>query len=278
MAYALGPLGPDERQDRIFARRRGRRRLILLGAALLAVTSLGVAALYRSPLRLPTRGDVPLIRADDQPTRKRPDDPGGIQVPGQGTLVLDGAHADSKVEQLLPPPEAPLPRPLPPEPAEASSPPVPEPVVPLAAPQPPVVALEPPPKPTPPAKAPQPAAVAARQPPVVAVEPAPKPAASAKAPQPAAAAVPTSAMAIKGYRLQLGAVRSADAAKQEWDRLRRLNNDVLGPLSYAVQRVDLGERGIFYRIQAGPVADATAAERSCRELKRRGVGCILVKP
>jgi hypothetical protein len=43
-------------------------------------------------------------------------------------------------------------------------------------------------------------------------------------------------------------------------------------------RVDLGDRGIFYRIQAGPVADAAAAERTCNELKRRGVGCLLVKP
>ncbi len=82
----------------------------------------------------------------------------------------------------------------------------------------------------------------------------------------------------KGYRLQLGSVRTADDAKAEWERLKREQGDLLGALGLTVARADLGERGIFYRIQAGPVADAAAAERQCNELKRRGVGCILVKP
>ena len=41
-------------------------------------------------------------------------------------------------------------------------------------------------------------------------------------------------------------------------------------------RVDLGDRGIYYRIQAGPLADA-AAQSACAELKRRKVACLLVK-
>jgi hypothetical protein len=45
-----------------------------------------------------------------------------------------------------------------------------------------------------------------------------------------------------------------------------------------VQRADLGARGIYYRIQVGPIADAAAAEHDCAELKRRGEGCIVVKP
>jgi len=43
-------------------------------------------------------------------------------------------------------------------------------------------------------------------------------------------------------------------------------------------RVDLGEKGVFYRVQAGPLADAAAAERLCAELKERKQGCIVVKP
>jgi len=82
----------------------------------------------------------------------------------------------------------------------------------------------------------------------------------------------------KGYRLQLGAVRDPEIAKQSWERMKERNADLLGRLTFAAERVDLGGRGIFYRIEAGPLADAAHAERDCKELKRRGVSCILVRP
>jgi len=273
MAYALGPIGPDERHERIFVRRRPRRLLVILVAlAAMLGASGGVLTLYRWMTHPAAPADVPLIRADAQPMQHRPANPGGITIPGQGTMVLDGGQDESKVEELLPPPEAPLPRPAPAAPAVESpaqtaapaaaataTPPVP------AAPPPVATASEPPPRP------------AAPPAPVVAAEP-PKPrqvaAAPAVAPKPAAPA----AVAGRGYRLQVGAVRSPEAAKQEWERLKRLHAEVLGGLSFSTERVDLGARGIYYRIQGGPVADAAKAERDCNELKRRGVGCILVKP
>jgi cell division septation protein DedD len=97
------------------------------------------------------------------------------------------------------------------------------------------------------------------------------------APAPAQPVKPPPA-AAKGYRLQLGAMRTPEAAKEEWDRLQHQNGDLLGKLAYAAPRVDLGNRGVFYRIQAGPMAAATDANRACSELKHRGVSCILVKP
>ncbi|HXZ01207.1 MAG TPA: SPOR domain-containing protein [Stellaceae bacterium] len=253
MAYALGPMRPDRRHGRIFIRRRPRRAFVV-ALTLLAVLGASGAfiALYRAMTRPATLAEVPLLRADAQATRHRPDNPGGMEIPGQGTMVLDGDHGGSKAEQLLPPPEAPLPRPAT---VNDSPPPEAPPATPAA---PPVVAAIPPAPVTPPA--------AQREAP-----PAPAPAAAAPPP-----ALP--AAEGKGYRLQLAAVRSPEAARQEWERLKRLHGDVLGALDYAAQRVDLGERGIFYRIQAGPIADAATAERECGELKRRGVGCILVKP
>ena len=84
--------------------------------------------------------------------------------------------------------------------------------------------------------------------------------------------------AVAGYRLQLGALRTEESAKQEWMKLKKAQGDLLGGLNAAWPRADLGERGVYYRIQAGPVGDATTAERICGELKRRNVGCILVRP
>jgi cell division septation protein DedD len=80
-----------------------------------------------------------------------------------------------------------------------------------------------------------------------------------------------------GTRLQLGSLRSEEAARQEWERIKHKNADLLGSLSASPIRADLGEKGIYYRIQAGPVADPASAERICGELKQRSIGCIIAR-
>jgi hypothetical protein len=72
-------------------------------------------------------------------------------------------------------------------------------------------------------------------------------------------------------------VRSEDAARQEWDRIKRKNADLVGTLTATPIRADLGDKGIYYRIQTGPVTDPAAAERICSELKQRSIGCIIVR-
>jgi hypothetical protein len=69
-------------------------------------------------------------------------------------------------------------------------------------------------------------------------------------------------------------VRSEDAARHEWDRIKRTNADLLGSQSAIPLRADLGEKGVFYRIQTAPIADA---DRVCGELKRRNIGCIIAR-
>ena len=78
-------------------------------------------------------------------------------------------------------------------------------------------------------------------------------------------------------QLRLGALRSPEAARDEWARLKRENSDLLGKLTAVAVRADLGEQGIYYRIQAGSFGDAAAAEKLCGELKRRKLGCILAR-
>jgi hypothetical protein len=77
----------------------------------------------------------------------------------------------------------------------------------------------------------------------------------------------------------LGAVRTTEAAQQSWTQLKTAQPDILGNLPANAVRVDLGaDRGVFYRIMAGPIADEASATRSCNALKQRNVACILVKP
>lgn len=267
---------PRQRRERIFVRKRSHRRVVLIGAGvLLLIFAGGVLALYHPKRGPASSAEVPLLRADEQPTRKRPADAGGMTVPDKDSLVLN--RAEPSVEQLLPPPETPLPRPTPAEPPAA------EPAAPAQA------ATAPPPAAAPTAEQPAPpstpaAAAPASPPPSAAAASSPTPPPTAPEPKPeqkmarAAVPPPTAPANGKGYRLQLGSVRSAEAAKKEWDHLKSEQADLLGAMGFTAERADLGARGVYYRIQVGPIADASTAERDCNELKKRGVGCILVKP
>jgi hypothetical protein len=77
-------------------------------------------------------------------------------------------------------------------------------------------------------------------------------------------------------RVQLGAVRTESEARGEWERLKRKNTDLLGTLSAVTVRADLGEKGIYYRIQAGPISDTSIADRICSELRQRRQACMIV--
>jgi hypothetical protein len=76
-------------------------------------------------------------------------------------------------------------------------------------------------------------------------------------------------------RVQLAAGKSEDAVKKQWAALQKAYPELLGPLSLTVQKVDKGAAGIFYRLQAGPVADKGAAKKLCASLKAKGQDCIV---
>jgi hypothetical protein len=80
-----------------------------------------------------------------------------------------------------------------------------------------------------------------------------------------------------GVRVQVASLRSAEEARDEWTRLKRDNPDLLGKLSAVAVRADLGERGIWYKIEAGPLPSKDAASRLCGAMKERDLGCQLVR-
>lgn len=262
---------------------RPRRRLLPVVVASLAVllfiAVLGYTYAWRG--RDSAGGPVPVIKAAEGPTKTKPDNPGGMDVPFQDKEIYSRlgrepapAAGGRTVERLLPPPETPMPRPPVPEspPAIAAAPPA------ISAPE-PAAAV---PSPAPPAPAPAPPAVATKTAPAATAQTAAKVPPAPEPPRPqaqAAAAPPVSAPAAKGaYRVQLAALRTAEEANKEWERLRRAQPEILGKLSGSIVRADLGAKGVFYRIQAGPVGDEAGARDLCRRLSEKKVGCIVVRP
>jgi hypothetical protein len=174
---------------------------------------------------------VPLIRADPNPVKVKPDKVGGMAIPDRDDPIYSMRANPNQAEHILPPPEAPAPRPVAP---------------------PPQVAVIPPP-PAAPAAPPAPAAV-------------PKP---APAPKAEAAGPPV--------KVQLASLRTPDEARDEWQRVKRENDDLLGKFTAVAVRADLGDRGIWYKVEVGPVGDRAAALRLCKALKDRSLGCQLVQ-
>lgn len=253
---------PDRRGDEPPLRRRFGPLLVLA----LGILTGGVAAwmlLGGDTSTDMSSNQIPLVRADQTPLRTKPDDPGGMDVPNRDKLVyekMDGsdpAGAGNGTERLLPPPEAP--RSLPPS---STAPPV------VAAPLPQVTESQPIPLSTP---AESPAATTPRPP-----EPASPAAAepTVAASMPAKPSVPTPGAG--NYTVQLASVSVRADADKEWARLRRTHADLLGSLTLDVQKADLGEKGIFYRVRGGTI-DEASARRLCAELSKRKVGCIVAK-
>ena len=264
------------------------RTIITVVVALVAVGGI-VAAGWRfmSGRHLGPVGSSQVIKADDRAVKVRPDDRGGMQVPNQDKLVYgrmenEGGAAPPKTEQLLAPPEEPNPMPKPspaaavppPKPADAAPPPEEPP--PIAKPQP--VHIQPVPANEPPPKMADPTPVKARpEPPPPAPAPAPAPVVAAPAPAPTAPAVKAvAADSSGGYLVQLGAVRSADAADKEWSRIAKANAELLSGLKSDIVQVDIPNKGTFWRIRAGTVTEQ-GGRQLCLQLAARNQGCILVR-
>ncbi len=80
--------------------------------------------------------------------------------------------------------------------------------------------------------------------------------------------------ALSGFGIQLASLRSEDAAEAMWASVTAAHPDLLGGLKRFVERADLGEKGVYYRLQAGTLASYGDAQALCAKLKDSGVGCL----
>ena len=80
-----------------------------------------------------------------------------------------------------------------------------------------------------------------------------------------------------GWRVQVASVKNEDVAKSTWARLQSAHGDVMANLRMQAVRVDLGDKGVWYRVQGGPL-DEKQAQNVCSMLKTRKADCVLVPP
>ncbi|MGB1548125.1 MAG: SPOR domain-containing protein, partial [Alphaproteobacteria bacterium] len=191
---------------------------------------------YEEGMKSGEEAVIPVVHAEAEPIKTKPEQPGGMDVPFQDKLVygqLTEKSPEPEMPRLLPPPEEPVA--------------LPEPV-----------------------KAPEKTEILqemeAAEVVVVPVEPAPEPAAVASPPE------------KEAIRIQIAALKSEEGAKAEWAQLQKAQGDLLSGLTLHIERADLGEKGVFFRVQAGPLGDVAAARALCEQLQQRKLGCLVVRP
>lgn len=81
-----------------------------------------------------------------------------------------------------------------------------------------------------------------------------------------------------GVRIQLAALREANdkAIMSTWSRLTRRHVQLSG-LKPTVSAVDLGSKGVFRRLRAGPFESRADAHNTCLALKAANQTCFVVK-
>jgi cell division septation protein DedD len=260
---------------RIFATpsRRRRTRVWVVVALFLGFVALAWAwAFQRGPSH--SGSEVPVLTAGPQPTREKPSDPGGMKVADIDPLSYDSGRSPPRIENILPEPEKPLPQPVAEQPPATGTAPAGANAVATT----PVKVTDqtaaPQQKPVPPQAMPV-------TNPITAAVPSPASAASAQ-PSPKGPTdrdekpKPMTAEAGR-YRLQLASLRSTGDAREVEAKLKRSYSDVLGSVNFSIVPVNLGDRGFYYRVMAGPMSRSSAAQ-ICDALRQRGAACIVARP
>ncbi len=262
---------------------------IVLAIALIAALAAGAWYLLGRGPSPGADGEVPLIAAAEGPVRERPDDPGGREIPNEDSTVFslieppeeDGAvppepevpisdreTGDQPVAEM--PLDKPLAEPDAPAPADGTV----EQLLPQVRVQNPEIPISEDARPDRDQSADPGEATENEtrddQPPG---EPAP-----AATPPPDLDAAESVIPEPVSYRVQLGSLGTREAAEQEWERLQDRYRSELGDLILDVQQADLGDRGVFFRIQAGPL-DEEGAREVCDVVRSTNPGgCLIVEP
>ncbi len=254
-----GPYAPPPDDFETFDAREAeqdrRGWLVLLAAAV--VFALFMAVVWNAfQLGMRERDESPLIRADAQPYRVAPEEPGGFETPHQDLTAFElrtrnggreSANADAEPAPARPGAEEPVARPerlpaLQVEPADTDA--MDEP------------AAQPAPEPEP--------------------EPEPRTPARAATPEPVRTATP-SASASGAFVVQIGAYRALEEAESGWLAFVSRHGDLTSGRAPDIQRADLGERGVFHRLRVAGFETREDAAAYCSQLDARGQSCLVAR-
>lgn len=98
---------------------------------------------------------------------------------------------------------------------------------------------------------------------------------AAATPEPRASQASTVAAPSGSYTVQVSSQRSETDAKASFRALQARYPTIMAGRHSFVHRVDLGQRGVYYRTLIGPFASASQARAFCTSLKAAGGNCLI---
>jgi SPOR domain len=224
--------------------------------------------------------DVPVITADAEAYKTSPDDPGGMEVRHQDSTVFDtvGGNKTASVETLMPKQEEPLDKTklgLDTQKAQLNLAPQMKDIQKSAEQIEPAAAgtditdittrAEDKPEVVIPSETAMPEQAEA------------KPEEKAEEKTTAAAETKSAPKKAGEVYIQLGSYRNAAGAQQDWAKLQKKHPALLKGLSLHTEKIDLGAKGTFHRLQAGTLTESKAKD-VCAKLKIANAGgCVVVK-
>lgn len=79
------------------------------------------------------------------------------------------------------------------------------------------------------------------------------------------------------FKIQLGSYRTRAEVDNSWNILKNKYPEILGEWKLYMEKADLGDKGVFYRLQAGGFSGESKARRICQQLTEKKQGCFVVK-
>ena len=277
VAYEPASIPPPPRDSLLAKVNRRRGAILTMMVSIAAIASFGSVVwwAHNQDVGAGGLGLVPLVvQAPTTPTRVKPENAGGLVPPDQDKEVynrISPGAVPTQPEKLLPGATTPklppggMPVPTAPKEPEANKTPTPIQNANAAA----------------PAGTPTPAATTTPTPPpnapTVTQAPSQTPPATSESGPSIASLIEGMSGSTGGWRIQLASAKSEDVAKSTWAKLQAAHGDVLANLRMQPTKVDLGDKGTWYRVQAGPL-DEKQAHSICGTLKSRKTDCVAVPP
>lgn len=243
----LRPL-PEEFASKVMTTKR---RLVFAGVTSFVLIGFGLLVWFSyTSSESEDTAIVPVIRADRGVVKEKPDEPGGKEIPFQDKEVFDRVDnlPKDKADMIASSAEIPLKRPMPETPAINEEE---------------AVVAE--------ASIPQP------QNETVTIVPEAKTEVSAPLPPAMSVKTVVAETSTEGkFMIQIGAFADKGKAEGFWTTVKEKNINIMSKLSPNYMRVDLGEKGVLYRVRGGMLASRAAADDVCTSLKKNNQGCIVV--
>lgn len=215
----------------------GRRSIMVLGAFIVGLLLLALIVFFMYQPGTRDRDVAPRISADNAPYKVAPDNPGGTQTPDQDKAVYDIMAGKDVTETVTPAPGAEVP-----------------------------------------IEMPRDANIQVDAPKAVAKAPVAVPKPTPAKPKPAPQRPASAATGSGDYVVQVASVRNRGDAVDLWSTVSNKFSNVLPSGLYSdIKQVDLGDKGIYYRLRIAGLADKSAATQLCNQFKARGQACLVAK-